>query len=123
MKEWRWDNFEKDGNLENLCDAECPGNEPAVKSKNGHEAVGGNISKVVDYPCVAILPAAREDYRDHKVRQERLFYLTIEFLDCDLIYISQKTYDSKEVVRLATMFVGLKRDAALRVWKAQKLGE
>src|SRR5215813_2951429 len=99
MKEWRWYISEDDGTWEILCDADCPEDEPDVKSTNGHEAVGGNISKVVDYPCVAILPAAREDYRDHKVRQERLFYLTIEFLDCDLIYISQKTYDSKEVCR------------------------
>jgi len=123
MKEWRWYISEDDGTWEILCDADCREDESDVKSTNGREAVGCNISKVVDYPCVAILPTAREDYIDHKVRQERRFYITIEFLDCDLIYISQKSYDAEQVVRLARMFVGLKRDAALRVWKAQKLGE
>jgi len=123
MKEWRWYMSEDDGTWEILCNADCPEEDSDLKSANGREAVIGKKSKVSDYPCVSILPRAREDYRDHKVRQERQFYLTIEFLDCDLIYISQNSYGSEEVMRLARMFVGLKRDAALRVWKAQKLGE
>jgi len=123
MKEWRWYMSEDDGTWEILCNADCPEDESDLKSANGREAVIGKKSKASDYPCVSILPRAREDYIDGKVRQEKQFYLTIEFLNCDLLHISENSYNIEEVVRLARMFVGLKKDAALRVWKAQKLGD
>ena len=58
-----------------------------------------------------------------KLGQERDFYLKIECLQDGWASISSQVYKKEEAVTLASLFMGLRKDAAIKLWKFKKLGE
>ena len=77
-----------------------------------------------DFISVSLLSASYEiDDITGKLGQERDFYLKIECLQDGWASISSQVYKKEEAVTLASLFMGLRKDAAIKLWKLKKLGE
>ncbi|MCD9461161.1 hypothetical protein [Marinibactrum halimedae] len=92
-------------------------------SSSGQEAVMLKKCKPGNYISVNILPAARiTDDVKKTINYEKDFYVQLYCLSDDWSVISEKSYSSDEALKLASRFVGLTKDRAIKVWNMRKLG-
>ena len=92
---------------------------------NGNEAVTRREMPAIDKVQVTIIPAARiVDKVKGQVAGEKLFHLKLSIINGDDWFaISQQAFSKEEILQYASLFVGLNKFQAERVWKSKKLGE
>ncbi|MDO4881569.1 MAG: hypothetical protein Q3983_09830 [Capnocytophaga sp.] len=92
---------------------------------NGNEAVMRFEMPTTDKVQVTIIPAARTvDKIKGQVGNEKHFYLKLSLINGDDWFaISQQAFSKEEILQYASLFVGLNKFQAERVWKSKKLGE
>ena len=92
---------------------------------NGNEAVTRREMPAIDKVQVTIIPAARiVDKVKGQVAGEKLFHLKLSLINGDDWFaISQQAFSKEEILQYASLFVGLNKFQAERVWKSKKLGE
>ena len=92
---------------------------------NGNEAVTRREMPAIDKVQVTIIPAARIVNKvKGQVAKEKLFHLKLSLINGDNWFaISQQAFSKEEILQYASLFVGLNKFQAERVWKSKKLGE
>ena len=92
---------------------------------NSNEAVTRREMPAIDKVQVTIIPAARiVDKVKGQVAGEKLFHLKLSIINGDDWFaISQQAFSKEEILQYASLFVGLNKFQAERVWKSKKLGE
>ena len=123
-KEWRFYSSEDDRDWVILSDRDRAETKEDIHSVNQKEAVMRMYRRPGDFVSVSLLSASYEiDDVTGKLGQERDFYLKIECLQDGWSSISSQVYKKEEAVTLASLFMGLRKDAAIKLWKLKKLGE
>lgn len=123
-KEWRFYSLEDDRDWVILSDSDRAETKEDVYSINQKESVMRMYRKPGDYVSVSLLSASYEiDDVTGKLGQERDFYLKMECLQDGWASISSQVYKKEEALTLASLFIGLRKDAAIKLWKLKKLGE
>lgn len=123
-KEWRFYSSEDDGDWVILSDSDRAETKEDIHSINQKESVMRMYRRPGDFVSVSLLSASYEiDDVTGKLGQERDFYLKIECLQDGWASISSQVYKKEEAVTLASLFMGLRKDAAIKLWKIKKLGE
>ena len=123
-KEWRFYSSEDDGDWVILSDSDRAETKEDIHSINQKESVMRMYRRPGDFVSVSLLSASYEiDDVTGKLGQERDFYLKIECLQYGWASISSQIYKKEEALSLASLFIGLRKDAAIKLWKLKKLGE
>ena len=123
-KEWRFYSSEDDRDWVILSDRDRAEIKEDIHSFNQKEDVIRMYRRQGDFISVSLLSASYEiDDVTGKLGQERDFYLKIECLQDGWSSISSQVYKKEEAVTLASLFMGLRKDAAIKLWKLKKLGE
>lgn len=123
-KEWRFYSSEDDRDWVILSDSDRAETEEDIYSINQKESVMRLYRRPGDFVSVSLLSASYEiDDVTGKLGQERDFYLRMECLQDGWASISSQVYKKEEAVTLASLFIGLRKDAAIKLWKLKKLGE
>ena len=123
-KEWRFYSSEDDRDWVILSDSDRAETKENIHSINQKESVMRMYRRPGDYVSVSLLSASYEiDDVTGKLGQERDFYLKIECLQDGWASISSQVYKKEEALTLASLFIGLRKDAAIKLWKLKKLGE
>ena len=123
-KEWRLYSSEDDGDWVILSDSDRAETKEDIHSINQKETVMRMYRRPGDFVSVSLLSASYEiDDVTGKLGQERDFYLKIECLQDGWASISSQVYKKEEALTLASLFIGLRKDAAIKLWKIKKLGE
>ena len=123
-KEWRFYSSEDDRDWVILSDSDRAETKEDIHSINQKESVMRMYRRPGDYVSVSLLSASYEiDDVTGKLGQERDFYLKIECLQDGWASISSQIYKKEEALSLASLFIGLRKDAAIKLWKLKKLGE
>ena len=122
-KEWRFYSSEDDAEWIILSDSNKAETKEDIYSVNKNESTMRMYRKPGDYVSVSLLSAAYEiDDVTGKLGQERDFYIKIECLKDGWSSISTKSYKKEEALTIAGMFVGLKKDVAIKIWNLKKIG-
>ena len=107
-----------------LSDSDRAETKEDIHSINQKESVMRMYRRPGDYVSVSLLSASYEiDDVTGKLGQERDFYLKMECLQDGWASISSQVYKKEEALTLASLFIGLRKDAAIKLWKLKKLGE
>lgn len=123
-KEWRFYSSEDDRDWVILSDSDRAETEEDIYSINQKESVMRLYRRPGDFVSFSLLSASYEiDDVTGKLGQERDFYLRMECLQDGWASISSQVYKKEEAVTLASLFIGLRKDAAIKLWKLKKLGE
>ena len=123
-KEWRFYSSEDDRDWVILSDSDRAETKEDIHSINQKESVMRLYRRPGDYVSVSLLSASYEiDDVTGKLGQERDFYLKMECLQDGWASISSQVYKKEEALTLASLFIGLRKDAAIKLWKLKKLGE
>ena len=123
-KEWRFYSSEDDRDWVILSDRDRAETKEDIHSINQKESVMRMYRRPGDYVSVSLLSASYEvDDVTGKLGQERDFYLKMECLQDGWASISSQVYKKEEALTLASLFIGLRKDAAIKLWKLKKLGE
>ena len=123
-KERRFYSSEDDGDWVILSDSDRAETKEDIHSINQKESVMRMYRRPGDFVSVSLLSASYEiDDVTGKLGQERDFYLKIECLQDGWASISSQIYKKEEALSLASLFIGLRKDAAIKLWKLKKLGE
>ena len=123
-KEWRFYSSEDDRDWVILSDSDRAETKEDIHSINQKESVMRMYRRPGDYVSVSFLSASYEiDDVTGKLGQERDFYLKMECLQDGWASISSQVYKKEEALTLASLFIGLRKDAAIKLWKLKKLGE
>lgn len=123
-KEWRFYSSEDDRDWVILSDSDRAETKEDIHSINQKESVMRMYRRPGDYVSVSLLSASYEiDDVTGKLGQERDFYLKMECLQDGWASISSQVYKKEEAVTLASLFIGLRKDAAIKLWELKKLGE
>ena len=123
-KEWRFYSSEDDRDWVILSDSDRAETKEDINSINQKESVMRMYRRPGDYVSVSLLSASYEiDDVTGKLGQERDFYLKMECLQDGWASISSQVYKKEEALTLASLFIGLRKDAAIKLWKLKKLGE
>ena len=123
-KEWRFYSSEDDRDWVILSDSDRAETEEDIYSINQKESVMRLYRRPGDFVSVSLLSASYEiDDVTGKLGQERDFYLKMECLQDGWASISSQVYKKEEALTLASLFIGLRKDAAIKLWKLKKLGE
>jgi len=123
-KEWRFYSSEDDGDWVILSDSDRAETKEDIHSINQKESVMRMYRRPGDFVSVSLLSASYEiDDVTGKLGQERDFYLKMECLQDGWASISSQVYKKEEALTLASLFIGLRKDAAIKLWKLKKLGE
>ncbi len=123
-KEWRFYSSEDDRDWVILSDSDRAETKEDIHSINQKESVMRMYRRPGDYVSVSLLSASYEiDDVTGKLGQERDFYLKMECLQDGWASISSQVYKKEEALTLASLFIGLRKDAAIKLWKLKKLGE
>ena len=123
-KEWRFYSSEDDGDWVILSDSDRAETKEDIHSINQKESVMRMYRRPGDFVSVSLLSASYEiDDVTGKLGQERDFYLRMECLQDGWASISSQVYKKEETLILASLFIGLRKDAAIKLWKLKKLGE
>lgn len=117
-KEWRFYSSEDDRDWVILSDSDRSETEEDIHSINQKESVMRLYRRPGDYVSVSLLSASYEvDDVTGKLGQERDFYLKMECLQDGWASISSQVYKKEEALTLASLFIGLRKDAAIKLWK------
>ena len=123
-KEWRFYSSEDDRDWVILSDSDRAETKEDIHSINQKESVMRMYRRPGDYVSVSLLSASYEiDDVTGKLGQERDFYLKMECLQDGWASISSQVYKKEEALTLASLFIGLRKDVAIKLWKLKKLGE
>ena len=129
-KEWREYMSEEGDSWTILTDSETTETTTDMISVDGNEAVQCLTYQTADYVVVSILPKARvQRFKRHnppyyEPYDKTLFYLKLELMNGDDWFcLTAKHYGKDEVMKLASLFVGLNKQQAERVWTSKKLGK
>lgn len=123
-KEWRFYSSEDDRDWVILSDSDRAETKEDIHSINQKESVMRMYRRPGDFVSVSLLSASYEiDDVTGKLGQERDFYLRMECLQDGWASISSQVYKKEETLILASLFIGLRKDAAIKLWKLKKLGE
>ena len=123
-KEWRFYSSEDDRDWVILSDSDRAETKEDVYSINQKESVMRMYRRPGDFVSVSKHTASYEiDEVTGKLGQERDFYLRMECLQDGWASISSQVYKKEEALTLASLFIGLRKDAAIKLWKLKKLGE
>lgn len=123
-KEWRFYSSEDDRDWVILSDSDRAETKEDIHSINQKESVMRMYRRPGDYVSVSLLSASYEiDDVTGKLGQERDFYLRMECLQDGWASISSQVYKKEEALILASLFIGLRKDEAIKLWKLKKLGE
>ena len=123
-KEWRFYSSEDDRDWVMLSDSDRAETKEDIHSINQKESVMRMYRRPGDFVSVSLLSASYEiDDVTGKLGQERDFYLRMECLQDGWASISSQVYKKEEALILASLFIGLRKDAAIKLWKLKKLGE
>ena len=123
-KEWRFYSSEDDKDWVILSDSDRAETKEDIYSINQKESVMRMYRRPGDFVSVSLLSASYEiDDVTGKLGQERDFYLKMECLQDGWASISSQVYKKEEAVTLASLFIGLRKDAVIKLWKLKKLGE
>ena len=123
-KEWRFYSSEDDREWVILSDSDRAETKEDIHSINQKESVMRMYRRPGDFVSVSLLSASYEiDDVTGKLGQERDFYLRMECLQDGWASISSQVYKKEEALILASLFIGLRKDAAIKLWKLKKLGE
>ena len=123
-KEWRFYSSEDDRDWVILSDSDRAETKEDIHSINQKESVMRMYRRPGDFVSVSLLSASYEiDDVTGKLGQERDFYLKMECLQDGWASISSQVYKKEEALTLASLFIGLRKDAAIKLWKLKKLGE
>ena len=124
MKEWREFLCEKGDSWEIFCDSNKEESTNDLTCLNGHPAIV--VRKVKPSSCVVVtaIPASRElDSVTGKLGLMNKFYLSLTSNVEQWSCISREYYSKEEIMKLMSLFVGLDKKAAMRVWQSKKIGE
>lgn len=123
-KEWRFYSSEDDRDWVILSDSDRAETKEDIYSINQKESVMRMYRRQGDFVSVSLLSASYEiDDVTGKLGQERDFYLKMECLQDGWASISSQVYKKEEALTLASLFIGLRKDAVIKLWKLKKLGE
>ena len=123
-KEWRFYSSEDDRNWVILSDRDRTETKEDIYSINQKEDVMRMYRRPGDFISVSLLSASFEiDDVTGKLGQEHDFCIKMECLQDGWASISSQVYKKEEAVTLASLFLGLRKDAAIKLWKLKKLGE
>ena len=123
-KEWRFYSSEDDRDWVILSDRDRTETKEDIYSINQKEAVMRMYRRPGDFISVSLLSASFEiDDVTVKLGHERDFYIKMECLQDGWASISSQVYKKEEAVTLASLFMGLRKDAAIKLWRLKKLGE
>ena len=123
-KEWRFYSSEDDRDWVILSDSDRAETKEDIHSINQKESVMRMYRRPGDFVSVSLLSASYEiDDVTGKLGQERDFYLKMECLQDGWASISSQVYKKEEALTLASLFIGLRKDAAIKLWELKKLGE
>ena len=123
-KEWRFYSSEDDREWVILSERDRAETKEDIHSVNQKEAVMRMYRRPGDFISVSLLSASFEiDDVTVKLGHERDFYIKMECLQDGWASISSQVYKKEEAVTLASLFMGLRKDAAIKLWKLKKLGE
>lgn len=123
-KEWRFYSSEDDRDWVILSDSDRAETKEDIYSINQKESVMRMYRRQGDFVSVSLLSASYEiDDVTGKLGQERDFYLKMECLQDGWASISSQVYKKEEALTLASLFIGLRKDAAIKLWELKKLGE
>ena len=123
-KEWRFYSSEDDRDWVILSDSDRAETKEDIHSINQKESVMRMYRRPGDFVSVSLLSASYEiDDVTGKLGQERDFYLRMECLQDGWASISSQVYKKEEALTLASLFIGLRKDTAIKLWKLKKLGE
>lgn len=122
-KEWRHYISENDSEWIILSDESKEETKEDIYSINNIESVLRMHRKSGDYISVSLLSASYEiDTVTGKLGLEKDFYVKIECLRDGWSSISAKHYKKEEALNIANLFLGLKKDAAIKLWNSKKIG-
>ena len=117
-KEWRFYSSEDDREWVILSDSDRAETKEDIHSINQKESVMRMYRRPGDFVSVSLLSASYEiDDVTGKLGQERDFYLRMECLQDGWVSISSQVYKKEEALILASLFIGLRKDAAIKLWK------
>ena len=115
-KEWRFYSSENDRDWVILSDRDRAETKEDIHSVNQKEAVMRMYRRPGDFVSVSLLSASYEiDDVTGKFGQERDFYIKMECLQDGWASISSQVYKKEEAVTLASLFLGLRKDAAIKL--------
>lgn len=123
-KEWREYHSDNGEIWEIFADSNDSEKKEDLISESGNDAIMRKYMKTLDYAQVTIIPCARiiDDIKKREGK-EKYFRLKINLLnDDDWFGLSREFFDKDEISKLASMFIGLTKKQAERVWIAKKLG-
>ncbi|MEE6032941.1 hypothetical protein [Avibacterium paragallinarum] len=122
-KEWRHYISENDSEWIILSDSSEEETKEDIYSINNIESVQRMYRKAGDYISVSLLSASYEiDSVTGKLGLEKDFYIKIECLRDGWSSISTKTYKKEDALNIANLFVGLRKDIAIKIWNLKKIG-
>ncbi|SFZ84425.1 hypothetical protein [Tenacibaculum maritimum] len=121
-KQWRRYNSEQGESWQVFIDENEQGIEHTVSSK-GHSAVMRKIIDPIDFVIVSAIPCVNQDEFNKTLYDKNLFQLKLELMNGDDWFaFSGQKFKKDEIVKLISLFVGLDKNQAERVWKGKKLG-
>ncbi|WP_281322088.1 hypothetical protein [Flavobacterium aestivum] len=78
----------------------------------------------LDYVITSLIPAARIGNTNKKEVLKNFFYIKLELMNGDDWFcFSNQRYEKEEALKFVSLFTGLNKNQAERVWKSKRLGE
>lgn len=109
-----WEILTTEKTLESVSDRIC---------QYGHDAVHASRRNPSGYVVVTVIPKARQlNASSSKIGYEHQYYVKIECLLDGWAQISNTAFPREKALEIASLFVGMEKHAASRVWLAKKLG-
>ena len=111
-----------------LADEKEKNNPNFLISKKGNRAIMKFVYDTTDYVLVTILPAAKIKESKKELKKDctdkDLFHIKLSLINGDQWFaLSKYKFKKEEAIKLASLFIGLTKHQAERVWISKKLGD
>ena len=111
-----------------LADEKEKNNPNFLISKKGNSAIMKFVYDTTDYVLVTILPAAKIKELKKELKKDctdkALFHIKLSLINGDQWFaLSKYKFKKEEAIKLASLFIGLTKHQAERVWISKKLGD
>ena len=107
-----------------LADEKEKNNPNFLISKKGNSAIMKFVYDTTDYVLVTILPAAKIKELKKDCTEKDLFHIKLSLINGDQWFaLSKYKFKKEEAIKLASLFIGLTKHQAERVWISKKLGD
>lgn len=108
--------------LKNITDID--NDNDSISSLSGNRAVYKKVMQPTDIVVVSIIPSERiiDDVTNQRGKDKQ-YYLMLELLNDEWFCLSQNSYIKEEIIKLSTLFVGLNKVQAEKLWNMKKMGD